>query len=78
MAVFGRLDHNDWVAEGGIRRARWQVIARDVIILRRSPRGSLSNDKGYTSLTSPLVASARGERCNFTSGRTPYPDGAAA
>ena len=40
VAVFGRLDHNEWVAEDGIRRARWQVIAREVIILRRSSQAA--------------------------------------
>ena len=36
LAVFGRLDHNEWVPDDGIRRASGVVIAREVIFLRRS------------------------------------------
>jgi hypothetical protein len=78
VAVFGRLDHNEWVAEDGIRRGPLAGHRPGGDRPPAQPPGSLTNDKGYTSLTRPLVASARRERCSFISGRTPYPDGVAA
>lgn len=40
LAVCGHLDHNEWVADDGIRRARWQVIARELILLRPRTRAA--------------------------------------
>lgn len=40
LGVAGRLDHNEWVADDGIRRARWVVIARELIVLRHAKRAA--------------------------------------
>jgi len=40
LGVAGRLDHHEWVADDGIRRARWVVIAREVIVLRNAKRAA--------------------------------------
>ncbi len=40
LAVLGHLDHNEWVAADGIRRARWVVIARELIVLRKAKRAA--------------------------------------
>ena len=40
LAAAGRLDRHEWVAEDGIRRARWVVIARKLIVLRNAKRAA--------------------------------------
>jgi hypothetical protein len=40
LAVRGRLDHHEWVADDGIHRARWQVIARELVLLRPRTRAA--------------------------------------
>jgi len=40
LGVAGRLDHHEWVADDGIRRARWVVIARELIVLRHAKRAA--------------------------------------
>jgi single-stranded DNA-binding protein len=40
LGVAGRLDHHEWVADDGMRRARWVVIARELIVLRNANRAA--------------------------------------
>jgi len=40
LGVAGLLDHHEWVADDGIRRARWVVIARELIVLRHAKRAA--------------------------------------
>lgn len=38
LGLAGRLDHHEWVADDGVRRTRWVVIARELIVLRNTKR----------------------------------------
>ena len=40
LGVADHLDHHVWVADDGIRRARWVVIAREFIVLRGARRAA--------------------------------------
>ena len=40
VAVAGALDHHEWVGDDGGRRARWVVVARELVVLRAAKRAA--------------------------------------
>ena len=40
VAVAGSLDHQEWTGDDGMRRRRWVVVARELVVLRAAKRAA--------------------------------------